>query len=689
MSVFRLRHAIFVAAVLFSHACAMYVPGTFPAEFLPDAPMKVKVNSLTSTSTLQPIEYYKLPFCRPPEGILKSAENLGEMLMGDRIENSPYQFYMLREQRSVKLCDITLTEETASQLQKMISEQYKVNYILNNLPVTTNVLDEGEGEVSTGFFLGEEKAATVAELKGKGKKQTQPTKYIIKNHLVFNVLVHHVDRAQSAAVRNGEGEPGYTVVGFEIMPCSIHNTAVQNATSGGKGGLTPRGNIGDPRAVLPIDCFASRTQEVVAGETISFTYDVLFQKSNITWVTRWDAYLSMSGEQIHWFSILNSILVVCFLSGIVFFILIKTVRKDLSKYEEVAELLGEGSSRKGGAKIDHDLKEDSGWKLVAGDVFRPPAHKELLCVTVGTGIQVLAMSIFTLFFAALGFMSPANRGALLTTVVVVYLLCSCVGSFTSVQLLKTMNAGTLKSLDDAAAINKAGALRVAFKTAWLFPGIAGCVLAVLNVFISFAGSSGAVPLRVFFSLFFTWFLISAPLGLLGGYIASKTPTPECPSRPNQIQRQIPAQKVSKWITILGAGVLPFGTLFIELYFILSSIYAGRVYYVFGFLLVVLLLNLIVTAQVCIVLTYVQLCHEDYNWWWRSLFSGGSVAIYTMLYAISYLAMGPINITGLLGHVMFFSYTALISLGIFFISGSFGFLSSFTLTRYLFEKARID
>lgn len=36
------------------------------------------------------MDYYSLPFCRPDK-ILKVNENLGEVLRGDRIENSPYQ----------------------------------------------------------------------------------------------------------------------------------------------------------------------------------------------------------------------------------------------------------------------------------------------------------------------------------------------------------------------------------------------------------------------------------------------------------------------------------------------------------------------------------------------------------------------------------------------------------------------
>lgn len=40
-----------------------------------------------------------------------------------------------------------------------------------------------------------------------------------------------------------------------------------------------------------------------------------FQESDIKWASRWDTYLTMSDVQIHWFSIINSVVVVFFLSG--------------------------------------------------------------------------------------------------------------------------------------------------------------------------------------------------------------------------------------------------------------------------------------------------------------------------------------------------------------------------------------
>ena len=38
------------------------------------------------------------------------------------------------------------------------------------------------------------------------------------------------------------------------------------------------------------------------------------------WASRWDTYLAMSDVQIHWFAIVNSVVIVLFLSGEFFFL---------------------------------------------------------------------------------------------------------------------------------------------------------------------------------------------------------------------------------------------------------------------------------------------------------------------------------------------------------------------------------
>jgi len=441
-----------LAASLFSEtATAYYLPGSFPNEYRSNATLRVKVNSLTSTATELPYAYYTLPLCQPAEGVKNMAENLGEMLLGDRIENSPYVFQMHVEERGHIICTMPgLTAEQTEALALKIKEDYRVNMILDNMPVTTASLGAAYGDILTGFPLG----------------FVQDEKVYINNHLMFNVLVHKV------LPRPGENYtagPGYMVVGFEVMTCSVASSRIVSGS--------------------PVECGEDK-EEVVEGKQITYTFGVTWELSETQWVMRWDAYLKMEGSQVHWFSILNSFMVVCFLSGIIFVIMLKTVRRDLTQYEEIIQ------------ETPEDTREDSGWKLVSGDVFRAPRRASRLCMYCGSGVQIMGMVCATIIFAAFGFMSPASRGSLLTSMVVLYLLLGIGAGYSAVRLLGIM-------------VGKTDGWKVlCWQVACFFPGTCFIIMTCINILLWHVGSSGAVPLSVYFSLIFLWFCISVPLTLV-------------------------------------------------------------------------------------------------------------------------------------------------------------------------------
>ena len=72
-----------------------------------------------------------------------------------------------------------------------------------------------------------------------------------------------------------------------------------------------------------------------------YTYDVQWSGSSVSWASRWDAYLKMPGGRVHWFSILNSLMVVLVMSSIVAMIMMRTIRRDLARYEGLLGDTGE------------------------------------------------------------------------------------------------------------------------------------------------------------------------------------------------------------------------------------------------------------------------------------------------------------------------------------------------------------
>ena len=86
------------------------------------------------------------------------------------------------------------------------------------------------------------------------------------------------------------------------------------------------------------------------------------------------------------------------------------------------------------------------------------------------------------------------------------------------------------------------------------------------------------------------------------------------------------------------GILPFGACFVELYFIMASVWMDYYYYVFGFLLLVFVILIITCSEITLLFNYFQLCNEDYHWWWRSFCTAGSCAIYVFLYSFVYFSV---------------------------------------------------
>lgn len=81
-----------------------------------------------------------------------------------------------------------------------------------------------------------------------------------------------------------------------------------------------------------------------ADGKIVYTYDVYWNLSDTTWASRWDAYLRMPGGRVHWFSIMTSLMVLLIMSSMVAMILMRTVRRDLARYEGLLREPGAGPS---------------------------------------------------------------------------------------------------------------------------------------------------------------------------------------------------------------------------------------------------------------------------------------------------------------------------------------------------------
>lgn len=291
-------------------------------------------------------------------------------------------------------------------------------------------------------------------------------------------------------------------------------------------------------------------------------------------------------------------------------------------------------------------------------------------------MQILAMTICTMVCALLGLTSPANRGGLLTTLLMLFVAMGSFAGYASARVYKLFGGKQWKQ-------NTA-------LTATLYPGAMGLIYLSINSFIAAEGSSTGAPLTTILALILLWFGVSTPLVFIGSYFGFKKETISAPVRTNQIARHIPDQV---WYThpsfsIALGGILPFGAVCIELFFIMSAMWLHQLYFVFGFLFVVLVILVVTCAEITIVMCYFQLCNEDYRWWWRSYLSAGSSGGYLFLYAVWYF-FTKLNISGLVPTILYFSYMSMVSLTFFMLTGSIGFFACLWFVKQIYAAIKVD
>ena len=545
---------------------------------------------------------------------------------------------------------------------RAIRKNYHNNWIVDNIPAASKV--EDDTTVTTRYWQGFPVGFIAKDTK----------RAYVHNHVNIEIQYHSVETEPEKA----------RIVRFTVEPFSIkHDFEASADDDDAEEGMVKGFKVAD--ITNPIEScnpgmsakqhtryemvYARGREPQPASGRVLFTYDVIWTENpELHWASRWDIYLSMDNAipaKVHWLSILNSLVIVVVLSAMIGAILVRNLRRDFGRYNRLA--------------TDEEKAEDLeefGWKLVHADVFRPPSFSPLLlAVCCGTGAQLFCMSILTVLFSAMGFLSPSNRGALIMAQLLLYVLMGSVAGYVTSRLYKTFKG---KSWQKATAA-------VAFG----FPGICFGVFIIMNIVALSQGSSDAVPVTTMIVLLVLWFGISTPLVFFGAYFGYKQEAIEFPVNTSSIPRQIPDQPwfMSVPFSLIVGGILPFGACFVELYFILASVWTDQYYYVFAFLLLVFGILVITCAEITVLFNYFQLTGENYHWWWRSFTTAGSTGLYVFLYSFVYFKQLEAN--AFATYVLYFGYMALASLGLFLMTGCVGVLSCLVFNKTIFGSIKID
>ncbi|KAK4482699.1 hypothetical protein RD792_009866, partial [Penstemon davidsonii] len=418
--------------------------------------------------------------------------------------------------------------------------------------------------------------------------------------------------------------------------------------------------------VIEIHAFSDPSHVVDITEDVDikvyFTYSVTWNGVSTAYNSRMDRYSRASLLPIlyktHWFSFINSIVILILLLGLLTLLFVRHLKNDLKKWS-----IG-----------DEEEDKEVGWKYIHGDVFRSPTNLPLFSAVLGSGTQLLIMVPILFILAFLGVLFPYSRGALLSSVFITYILTSAVAGYISASF--------------CSQYSETGWKRGALLAGILFSGPFLFSAFILNTLAAYSGVTAALPLGTIFVIFLLYTLVAVPFLVLGGVVGhnykselqSSIVTKKCPREIPSLAwyRNPPAQM------FLG-GLLPFSAIILELHNLCATIWGHKIYTSPAILFITYIILVVLAALLNIGLTYFQLGVEDHEWWWRSVLRGGSTAIFMFAYCIYFYFKS--NMSGILQTSFFFGYSACMCYAFFLMLGTISFQASLLFVRRIYHAVK--
>ena len=584
-------------------------------------PLSIQAGSLSSRRGIIPYGYTRLNICNSQK-VIKAEDTLGEILTGEVLYTTNYIANTNEDEFCQVLCYNTFDEKTVKLIKKLIRRRYFTNWIVDKLPAGLILYNEETKQTSLKYFngipLGYHKDGV----------------FYIYNHYQFHILLNKIE------------DDRFNVVGFNIMPISIKHNKEEAICAK------------DPKSIL--QNLEQEPQPLVEGN-ILFTYDVVFEYSDITLASRWDHYKTARAG-IHWSGIILSEVLIVVISIIIVMVLCRNLRSDISSYNDRVSNLEEIN--------EYD------WKQISGDVFRPPAVNVLLLSSMlGTGTQLFLMIAATLFFGLFGFMNPEQRANILNIGILFFCFMGLPGGYIAALFYRFWKGNSW--------------LRVSLFTSFLFPGTLIFGYIIVNIILTIEKSNAAVHFYDIVSLFILWIFCTFPLILIGSFFGFKSRRMSVPCEINRIPSAIPDKPCYlhyKYITFV-TGFIGFATIFIEFNYVMAALWRHQIYFMATFIWISFLLFVIVVGEMAILFVFLNLCRGDYNWAWKSFIMGSSPVIYIVIYSVFYFFY--LRITRLSSMIVYFGMMGLISAIVMFVCGTIAVFFNFVFLKLIYSKIRKD
>ena len=649
-------------------------PGSTPENYMPGEQVYLSDDLIRSKTTSIKYEYEDLvgecPFLYPLQK--RNYGYIGSELLGRRYNLAPYKIIVKRDQPCTPLCMVKIGKKKREWMKRLIDRHYRIHLTLDSLPVLMRSREFNYA--IRGYPIGFKSHPDIGFM-SLPYKVSSNREYFVFNHFKFTIT-YHEDPVQFDGIR---------ITGFDVHPVSFDHTLAGNGDNIDDSTCQGFDVENNPNTYL------SLYKQEYSDLNILYTYDVQWIANDLPWSGRWDVYVLQDGPHpgVHRFAMVNSMMIVLFLACVIASIVIRILRQEGSVNVMVGKCgqMIQPLLHRDDLSMD-DRLDDIGWKLIHGDVFRPPRYSPTwLSAMVGTGVQLVVAFFVTLLRCNFGKIQQ-SQGSLLAALIPSYALCGGpVAGYVSARIYKFIhsNAATVHNHK-----NKGDWKINATIVASVLPGSSLVVLVILNMILSVYGAT-TVTTSAMCTLLVYWLFVSAPLVFLGCYVGNKVAVIEVPTNTNQTPRAVPADRcgnpifsLSRHPTLImfGGGLLIFASFCTDLGHHMRAVWLDQIYYDTRVLLTTIAMLSSISCEVSIILCYLQLCREDHRWWWRSFLNCATSGVYAFAYGTWFL-LRELEITGLVSLLVYLMYIAMISVSLALYCGAIGFLSSFLFTRMIY------
>jgi len=617
---------------------------TRPIKFKKSFQNKEKIHLISGTvnsfKTQIPYDLYYLDVCAP-EDVFLIQNNLGERLLSGKSYQTGYELSISENRICQILCRKKISKTAFRRINNLIKKEYFVNYFLDNLPVGlahtyinnfTTSIKHNEG-IPLGF------------VKDKKSYINNYYKIYVQLNKVNITITPNKTSRDDDDDENKINITGYDIIGFYIEPFSI--------------------KLNDTNKCRINKIIKTQTeyehQIFDIGEEILFRYDTFYYFTDTVYEERFNKYF-YGDKFIHSNSLYISGIIIFILVILLSYIYFRSIKSEIEIHNE---------------KVDSDDSiNEYGWRNIAFDVFRRPYRSDILAAIMGTGVQLLIMVLYSLLFVSLGIIHPKSGGSYFTLLVMVYIFLSLISGYYSSRFYKMVHG-----------LNW---LRVCVFTALLFPSIFFILITFTNFLYWVEDSTTYVQFKNFFSLISLWIIGTVPLIFLGTMIGLTQKRIQLPCDVNPVPGIISKSNYPWYLRIRYAwfltGFPPFFAVFVELFYIMDSLWKQNFYALSKYLLISIIILIIISSQIGILFTYLNLCKGDYRWWWKSFIASASPGVYIIIFSFFYLF--KMEFTQFTSVIIYLNFMTLLSVIISLICGSTGLFLTFLFLTNIYSKIRL-